>query len=91
MSVYVDVLRDFGWKIRGRRVRNAHLIADSLEELHELASRIGLRREWFQPKSFPHYDLTPKRRERAIAAGAIALERDAFIRTLQRIREENRG
>lgn len=91
MSVYVDGLCDFGWRIRGRRVHNCHLIADSIEELHELANEIGLRREWFQPESFPHYDLTPERRKRAIAVGAIALERKDFIRTLRRIREESRG
>lgn len=38
-----------------------------------MAARIGLKREWFQPKSSPHYDLTASRRGRAVRAGAIEL------------------
>lgn len=49
-----------------------HLISDtSLEELHEFAERLGLRREWFQnhPRH-PHYDLTTHRiRKKAYALG----------------------
>lgn len=35
-----------------------HLVADTLDELHEFALKIGLKREWFQnhPKH-PHYDI----------------------------------
>jgi hypothetical protein len=32
-------------------------VADTLEELHEAAARLGLRREWFQEGLRPHYDL----------------------------------
>lgn len=45
----------------------------SLEELHEFAKKIGLKREWFQdnPKH-PHYDLTTNRAKfRAIGNGAV--------------------
>ena len=47
MTVYVD---DFGCLAQVGRLRTRwfHLIADSKEELHEFASRLGLRREWFQ-------------------------------------------
>lgn len=72
MSVYVDEFRL--WLPRQPRPfhkGSCHLTADSIEELHEFARRIGLRRGWFQGKSLvPHYDLTEPRRERALAAGA---------------------
>jgi len=44
-----------------------------LEELHRFANRIGMKREWFQDKKYPHYDLTPKRRRIAVEHGAIEI------------------
>lgn len=40
--------------------RMGHLISDTnIDELHQFAEQIGLRREWFQDKpGRPHYDLT---------------------------------
>ena len=35
-----------------------HLVADTEEELHKFAQKIGLKRSWYQDKShYPHYDL----------------------------------
>jgi hypothetical protein len=49
------------------------MYADSPEELHAMAKKIGLRKAWFQEHpSLPHYDLTPAKRAKAIVAGAIA-------------------
>ncbi|MDZ4042892.1 MAG: DUF4031 domain-containing protein [Eubacteriales bacterium] len=56
-----------------------HLMSDqSIDELHAFAQDIGLRREWFQDKVIPHYDLTSERmRTKAQAAGArLVTERD---------------
>lgn len=69
MSVYVD--DSF---IEWRGTKWCHLQADTLDELHEFAERIGLRREWFQPGSRPelaHYDVSESVRKRAISLGAI--------------------
>lgn len=50
---------------------SCHLTTDGpLEELHVFAERIGMKRAWFQARSTPHYDLTPRLRERALLAGA---------------------
>lgn len=71
MSVYVD---DAVVLWRGQRW--AHLMADSLDELHAFAARLGLPRRAFQDKaSGAHYDVTVELRETALALGAIALSR----------------
>jgi Protein of unknown function (DUF4031) len=31
------------------RMKSCHVIADAIAELHEMADRIGLQREWFRP------------------------------------------
>jgi hypothetical protein len=44
---------------------------ENREKLHSIARAIGLRREYFQDRdSFPHYDLVPGLRTRAISYGA---------------------
>jgi hypothetical protein len=49
-----------------------HLFSEDLEELHELAHRTGLKREWFQNnKKLPHYDIWGSRIQAAIKAGAV--------------------
>lgn len=71
MSVYVD---DAVHPWRGRRW--AHLLADTLEELHRFADALGLPRHAFQDKSSgAHYDIDAALRERALALGAIAISR----------------
>src|SRR5688572_25590215 len=76
MAVYVDNLRDYGW----RHGPSCHLVADSVEELMEFAIGMGLRREWFQPKSTPHFDLTVEGRNLAVAHGAIELDQREFVK-----------
>jgi hypothetical protein len=88
MSVYVDHAFAYGeW---GRWSGGGHLQADTLDELHAFAQRLGMRREWFQSKpSRPendHYDLTQTLRARALELGAIAEDRRAGTRRRQAIR-----
>ena len=48
-----------------------HMVSDeSVEELHEFATRIGLNRKAFQSTSRPHYDLRPSARRLAVRMGA---------------------
>lgn len=60
----------------------SHLTADTVEELHAFAGRLGLRRSYFQPGrpdaapgSFSaegwHYDLTAGKRAQALRLGAV--------------------
>lgn len=72
MTVYVDELRVWPTKIRCFKGGAAHLTADTLDELHAFAARLGLKRAWFQDKGLvPHYDLTPGKHGLALVSGAV--------------------
>jgi len=64
------------------------LIADSVDELIEFAIQMGLRREWYQPKSSPHFDLTVDARSEAVRRGAVELESRAFVAKIRELREK---
>ena len=71
MTVRVDEVRIWPTTIACFRGGSAHLTADTLEELHAFAARLGLRRSWFQAHPIaPHYDLTPGRQAVALKLGA---------------------
>ena len=93
MTVYIDHAFAYGdW---GRWSGGGHLQADSAEELHAFAQRLGLRREWFQSKpqrpENDHYDLTEAGRMAALELGAIAEDRRAGTRRRQAIRRARRA
>ena len=82
MSVYVDGERNsFG------RMVMCHMWADTVAELHAMADAMGMRREWFQPLSFPHYDVSLSRRAVAVELGAIQVGRREGSAIRRRIRE----
>src|ERR1700712_1213335 len=75
VTVYVDdgfVDGDWGFWTGG-----GHMQADTLDELHAMADKLGLRRSWFQSKPdrpwHDHYDLTRSKRDEAVLLGAIQL------------------
>lgn len=75
MPVYVDDMR-MPAQVGRFNARWSHLMADSSEELHAFAARIGLRRSWAQHEGTwkEHYDVTDSKRRAAIALGAIPIE-----------------
>lgn len=79
MPVYVDPLFDTeGWSFKWPYPEACHLMADTDTELHVMANKLGLRKEWHQaspPASHSHYDLTPNKRRQAIKLGAIEVDR----------------
>lgn len=80
MAVYVD-----DYRAPYRSMHLSHLTADTLEELHAMADRIGLKRKWFQKGSSPHYDISESKRSLAIAHGAIEETcREGAIRRLKK-------
>ncbi|MDI1241795.1 MAG: DUF4031 domain-containing protein [bacterium] len=86
MAVYVDGLRDYGW----RHGPSCHLLADSVEELIEFAESMEMRREWFQAKSTPHFDLTADGRTAAVSMGAIELTNRELVAKIRELRHRRR-
>ena len=82
MAVYVDTFQIWAQtKIRCFKAGSCHMTADTLDELHAMARKIGLKRIWFQEHPrHPHYDLTESRRTAALAAGAVFIEGMAQMR-----------
>ena len=59
------------WSARWPFKTHCHLAADTLDELHEFAARLGLKRSWFQEHpALDHYDLTQNKRRLAVRLGA---------------------
>lgn len=84
MAVYVDDSR-LAW--RGKRW--CHLVADSINELHTFADRLGLKREWFQDRTmYPHYDVTVSVKERALALGASPGDKRTIIMCAKQLKIE---
>lgn len=84
MTVYVDN-EQIAW--RGKLW--CHMVADSLDELHEFALRLGLRLAWFQAKSsYPHYDVTINVRDRALHLGAVLGDRGTIIGCAKKLGHE---
>ena len=68
----------------------AHMIIDvDVKELHEFAQKIGLKKEWYQPKSFPHYDVTGKIYEKALECGAQFTTGKKLVYTAIRVYRKN--
>lgn len=84
MAVYVDA-EEIQWKGKVW----CHLVADSLDELHSFAARLGLHRSWFQHKSFyPHYDVTLSIKAKALSMGAIDADRRTVIGCCKQMRSQ---
>ncbi len=64
--IYVDSLKWYNGK------QWCHMITDgNIQELHDFATKIEMKREWFQDHPrHPHYDLQPNKRALAISCGA---------------------
>ena len=71
MVVYVDDM-----KARYGRMIMFHMVADTLEELHAMADKIGVARKWYQgpPKTRrQHYDISLTKRALAVSFGAVEI------------------
>lgn len=71
MTVYVDDMQaSFG------RMKMCHMLADTDDELHAMAAKIGVARRWWQSPektSGSHYDIALSKRALAVAAGAVEI------------------
>jgi hypothetical protein len=69
MTVYVDDMKaDYEPSHRhGFKYVMSHMFADTEDELHAMADKIGVLRKWYQGD---HYDITQSKRALAVQAGA---------------------
>jgi hypothetical protein len=84
MAVYVDDMRaPFG------RMVLCHMLADSDEELHAMADKIGVARKWHQKPgtTHSHYDIALSKRKLAIHFGAKEINRSQVAQILKLKRE----
>lgn len=75
MTVFVDDMHRYPiglYRPRGGSyvLKMSHMIADTDEELHAMAARIGVARRWFQDD---HYDVCLAKRKLAVTAGAVEI------------------
>jgi hypothetical protein len=95
MTVYVDDVRHgFG------RMIMCHMWADTLDELLAMADAIGVDRRWIQghPElsqgsglraKWVHFDISLQKKHRAIAAGAVLVDKYAAVEHVARLRIAN--
>ena len=86
MAVYVD---DMYKSLMGQfgRMKMSHMIADTHEELVEMADKIGVARKWIQQAGTPdeHFDIAMSARAKAVSAGAIEISmRDLAMKCRER-------
>lgn len=79
MSVYVDSMNyPYG------RMIMCHMLADTEQELHSMADKIGVKRKWFQSKSsYPHYDICLSKKKLAIKFGAVEKSTKEIIQMMK--------
>lgn len=82
MPVYVDASI-----YRYRRMIMCHMLADTEDELHAMADKIGIHRKWFQATaSTPHYDICKAKRDLAVQHGAVEVDRRQLVTIIRRLR-----
>lgn len=89
LRVYVDPLLPVHPNANWRWPTSCHLMAHSVEELHDFALSLGIERFRFQDRpDFPHYDLWEDLRVEAVRAGAIELGRREFVMKVREFRAD---
>ena len=94
MTVYIDRL--FKRSPKNPQARKfgylwCHLLADSIEELHDFAKELGLKKIYYQHKPLGHYDLTPNKQKLALKLGAQKISTREYLVRLRTSRKEWRG
>ncbi|BFM03992.1 MAG: DUF4031 domain-containing protein [Psychrobacter sp.] len=84
MAIYVDFVC-----IEFRGHKWCHMLADTLQELHEFAALIDVDKRLFHRNaSYPHYDVTVQMRETAIEYGALPADRRKIIECAKKLKIE---
>lgn len=71
------------------RMKMSHMIAETDEELHDMADKLGLKRKWFQPTPYPHYDICQTKRKLAVDLGAIEVTVRELVKAARKWKKNN--
>lgn len=84
MTVYVDDMR-----AKYGRMIMCHMLADTDDELHAMAEKIGIARKWHQHPGTDrnHYDICMSKRKMAVDLGAVEITMRDAVRIMKRKRE----
>ena len=86
MTVYVDDAKNpYG------RMKMSHMIADSLDELHRMATKIGIQLRHFQDKDIPHYDVCQSKKKLAMQLGAVEVSSQELVRIARKGKFREQG
>ena len=86
MAIYVDFMQ-----IEFKGYKWCHMLADTLQELHDFAALIEVDKRLFHRNaSYPHYDVTVQMREIAIEYGAIPAGRKKIIECAKKLKVVDR-
>lgn len=66
------------YKYRGMIM--SHMVADTLEELHEMAEVLGVRKYFQDENRRPHYDICRSNVQKALGLGAKRVDERDIIR-----------
>ena len=84
MAIYVDFMQ-----IEFKGYKWCHMLADTLQELHDFAELIDVDKRLFHRNaSYPHYDVTVQMRETALEYGAIPASRKKIIECAKKLKLE---
>jgi hypothetical protein len=81
MAVYVDLpIWNFG------RMRMCHMIADTTEELLQMADRLDVNQKWIQNPGMAreHFDICKSKRAQALKLGAISVPASTLVELIRR-------
>jgi uncharacterized protein DUF4031 len=86
MAVYVDDMQAPFQSVPWHRpMVMCHMIADSHEELVEMADRIGVQQKWIQKvgTTHEHFDICLSKRKLAVRAGAVEISWRELVEKLK--------
>lgn len=81
MAVYIDTMN-----AKYGRMIMCHMLADTEEELNQMADIIGVARKWIQYSGTykSHYDICLAKKAKALEAGAIEISQQQLARLLKK-------
>lgn len=76
--VYID-----SYNAKFGRMTMCHMVADTFEELHQMADEIGIARRWFQGD---HYDICLSKKAIALKLGAKEVDGRELMRVWKKLK-----